>query len=68
MHKKHEVFLMLCAFSVVFCCSSVPFIIYTTSSDGAPNREIGIEIDIDDCPQKVNTCIIYPITVNSVAS
>ena len=54
MDKNHEVILVLCVFSVVFCSSTIPLIVYATSSDVDPELYIEIEIDIDDCPQQVS--------------
>ena len=53
-HKKHEVILVLCVFLVVFCCSIIPLIIYGISSDVDSERDIEIEIDINNCPQQVS--------------
>ena len=53
MDKKGEVIFVICVFSFVLCCFSIPIIIYATSSDVTPRQDIGIEIDVDNCPQQV---------------
>ena len=53
MFKKGENILVVGVFLFVFCCFSVPIIIYATSSDVAPKQEFEVEIDIDNCLQQV---------------
>ena len=53
MFKPGEVILVICVFSFVVCCFSIPIIIYATSSNVTPSQDIGIEIDVDNCPQQV---------------
>ena len=53
MNKKTEIILVICVFLFVFCCFSIPIVIYATSSDVTPRQDIGIDIDVDNCPQQV---------------
>ena len=53
MFKKGENILVIGVFLFVFCCFSVPIIIYATSSDVAPKQEFEVEIDVDNCLQQV---------------
>ena len=53
MNKKGEVIFIILVFLFVFCCFSVPIIIYATSSDVTPSLDIGVEIDVDNCQQQV---------------
>jgi len=53
MNKKIEIIFVTCVFLFVFSCFSVPIIIYATSSDVAPIQEIGVDIDVQNCPQQV---------------
>ena len=53
MFKKGENILVVGVFLFVFCCFSIPVIIYVTSSDVAPKQEFEVEIDIDNCLQQV---------------
>ena len=59
MFKPGEVILVICVFSFVVCCFSIPIIIYATSSDVTPSQDIGIEIDVDNCPQQVIKAYVY---------
>ena len=52
--KKVETVFVSCVFTIVFGCFSVPVIIYVTSSDVNPILNIGIVVDIDNCPQQVS--------------
>ena len=64
MNKKGEVAFIICVFSFVFCCFSVPIIIYATSSDVTPRQDIEI-----NCPQQVPTYVaIYINAVANIAS
>ena len=51
--KTAEVILVVCVFSFVVCCFSIPIIIYATSSNVTLSQDIGVEIDVDDCSQQV---------------
>ena len=51
MHKTGEIVLLICVFSFVVGCFSIPIIIYATDSDVTPSQYIGIEIDVNNCPQ-----------------
>ena len=51
MYKKKEIIFVIGVFSFVFCCFSIPIIIYATSSDVTPRQDL--EINIDNCPQQV---------------
>ena len=62
MNKKGEIIFAICVFLFVFCCSSIPIIIYATSSDVTPRQDIGVEIDINNCPQQVS---FYNYVANS---
>ena len=53
MYKKGEIIFVIGVFSFVFCCFSIPIIIYATSSDVTPRQGFHTEIDVDNCPQKV---------------
>ena len=53
LNKTAEVILVICVFSIVFCCFSVPIIIYATNSHVTPSQDISVDIDVDNCPQKV---------------
>ena len=57
LNKTAEVILVICVFLFVFCCFFAPMIIYFTNSSVTPNRDIGVEIgvdiDVDNCPQQV---------------
>ena len=53
MNKKIEVAFVICVFLFVFCCFSIPIIIYATNSDVSPRQENGIKIDIANCSQQV---------------
>ena len=59
MNKKAEVVLAIFVFLFVFSCFSIPIIIYAMSSGVTPRQEIGVEIDVEKCPQQV-TSIILP--------
>ena len=63
MNKKGEVAFVICVFLFVFCCFSVPIIIYATSSDVTPRQDIGIDIDVDNCPQQVPTYVAITIII-----
>jgi len=52
MNKKIEIIFVTCVFLFVICCFSVPIIIYATSSDVTPSQEIGVDIDVENCPQR----------------
>ena len=54
MNKKGEVIFVICVFLFVFCCFSIPVIIYAASSDVTPRQDIGVEIDINNCAQQVS--------------
>ena len=58
MYKKGEIIFIIGVCLFVFCCFSIPIIIYATSSDVTPRQEFDIEIDVDNCPQQV-TIYIY---------
>ena len=64
MNKKGEVIFIIVVFLFVFCCFSVPIIIYAASSDVTPSQDIGVEIDVDNCPQQVSKNI--PIALNYI--
>ena len=51
MHKTGEIVLLICVFLFVVCCFSIPIVIYAINSDVTPSLDIGIEIDVDNCPQ-----------------
>ena len=51
--EKGENILVIGLFLFVFCCFSVPIIIYATSSDVTPKQEFEVEIDVDNCLQQV---------------
>ena len=53
LNKTAEVILVICVFSIVFCCFSVPIIIYATNSHVTHNQDISVDIDVDNCPQQV---------------
>ena len=53
MQKKSEIIFVIGVFSFVFCCFSIPIIIYATSSDVTPRQGFYTEIGVDNCPQKV---------------
>ena len=53
MNKKSEIVFIIFVFLFVFCCFSIPIIISATESDVTPSQDIGIEIDVDNCPPQV---------------
>ena len=54
MNKKGEIIFVICVFLFVFCCFSIPIIFYADSLDVTPRQDIGVEIDINSCPQQVS--------------
>lgn len=52
--KTAEVILVICVFSFVFCCFSVPIIIYATNARATSSQDIGVDIGVDNCPQQVS--------------
>ena len=59
MYKKGEIIFVIGVFSFVFCCFSIPIIIYATSSDVTLRQRFHTEIDVDNCPQKVAISIMF---------
>ena len=75
MYRKGEITLVIGVFLFVFCCFSVPIILYATSSDVTPSQEFEIEIDVDNCPQQVYNfgrinfyCLFNDITKISIVA
>ena len=63
MHKKSEIIFVIGVCLFVFCCFSIPIIIYATSSDVTPRQGFHTEIDVDNCPQKVTIFIRFKLVV-----
>jgi len=52
--KKAKIAFVICVVLFVFGCFCIPIVIYATSSDITPIKELGIEFDIDTCTQQVS--------------
>ena len=59
MHQKSEIIFVIGVCLFVFCCFSIPIIIYATSSDVTPRQGFHTEIDVDNCPQKVTISVRF---------